>query len=101
MALYKQISPTLMPTWAVFKAGKDANDKKQYIYEGVGLVALTDEDKIVPLVGDMFGEYKDPRLNPQFLCFIYNQDELTRENLEQIDADLSSFEQKNVKNKVV
>jgi hypothetical protein len=101
MALFKQIAAMMMPTWAVFRSGEDPAGKKQYIYEGIPIVGLTEDGILIPLVGDMFGDYKDPRQNPQFLCFIYNQDELTRENLEQIDADLHDFQQKNVKNPVI
>ena len=77
----RQIIPNTTPMWAVFRI-KD----EQYFYQPIAVLALC-ENKIIPIIGDESGEFIDPRINKQFVCFIYEKEELTTEKVESLKKE--------------
>jgi len=81
MKKIRQIIPNTTPMWAVFRI-KD----KEYFYQPIAVLALC-ENEIIPIVGDESGKFFDPKVNKQFMCFIYEKEELTKEKVESLDDE--------------
>ena len=87
-----QIASNTTPIWAAFVL-----EEGKFYYQPVNLLGLTAEGAVIPIVGDMNGEFFNPRDKETFLCLIYDETELNNENLTKICEKVAKTEQKSGK----